>query len=108
MLFVNFLNMKNFVIALICVLGLGLLPFKAEAQDVVRNGNEFVSTKKAKSTKEPIKTIYTYKDSDGKSYPIYLSATGKAFIWKVSKKTGKKYKKYLPEVTKQLQEQSKK
>lgn len=99
--------MKKIITALICVLLSGLLPFnKAEAQqDIARNGNEFVSTKKAKSTKEPIKTIYTYKDSDGKSYPIYLSATGKAFIWKVSKKTGKRYKKYLPEVTKKLNEQ---
>ena len=90
-----------------CVLALGLTPYiKVEAQ-VTRNGNEFVSTKKS-TKKEPIKTNYVYVDSDGKKYPIYISATGKAFIWKVSKKSGKKYKKYLPEVTKELQKQGQK
>lgn len=107
MLFVNFLNMKKIITALICVLGLGLLPFKAEAQNVTREGNTFVSTKKTSTKKEPIKTIYTYIDSDGKTYVIYLSPTGKAYIIKTSKKTGKQYRKYLPEVTKQLNEQSK-
>jgi len=35
-------------------------------------------------------------------YPIYLSSTGKAFIKKVSKKTGKEYKQYIPEIGKQI------
>ena len=75
------------------------------AQSVKRVGNTFVeqvdSSKKA--VKEPKKTEYTYTDKKGNVYPIYLSSTGKAFIVKTSKKTGKEYRQYLPEVTKQLQ-----
>lgn len=54
-----------------------------------------------------VKTQYVFKAKDGKEYPIYISKQGKAFIWRVSKKTGKQYKQYLPEVTKQLQTQKK-
>lgn len=72
-----------------------------KAQGVVRKGNTFVAkvdtTKKATYTK----TVYTYKDATGE-YPIYLSSAGKAFILKTSKKTGKEYRRYLPEVTAQL------
>lgn len=74
------------------------------AQSVRRVGNTFVeqvdSSKKV--VKEPKKTEYTYTDKKGNVYPIYLSSTGKAFIKRISKKTGKEYREYLPEVTKQL------
>ena len=70
------------------------------AQDVKRQGNMFVQQQSSTST--ATKTKYTFKAKDGKVYPIYLSKNGKAFIIRVSKKTGKEYKQYLPEVTKQL------
>lgn len=72
-----------------------------EAQNVKREGKVFVqvSTGLKKGAK---KTEYTYKAKDGKTYPIWLSANGKAYIVRTSKKTGKQYKQYLPEVTKQL------
>ena len=75
------------------------------AQKIERRGNTFVeqvdSSKKV--VKEPKKTEYTYTDKKGNVYPIFLSSTGKAFIIRTSKKTGKEYRQYLPEVTKQLQ-----
>ena len=49
------------------------------------------------------KTKYTYTDSAGIVYPIYLSKDGKAFIIKISEDTGKEYRKYLPLVTKELE-----
>lgn len=72
-----------------------------EAQNVKREGKCFVqmSTGLKKGAK---KTEYTYKTKDGKTYPIWVSANGKAYIVRTSKKTGKEYKQYLPEVTKQL------
>lgn len=78
---------------------------KAYSQNVVRNGNTFVqvsdsSNKIQKDT--PTMTKYFYIGADGKKYPIYVSSKGKYFIIKTSKKTGKEYKQYLPEVTKQL------
>lgn len=40
-------------------------------------------------------TTYTYKCPD-KTYKVYVSRTGSYYIWKVSKRTNKVYKMYLP------------
>ena len=77
------------------------------AQSVQRQGNNFtqVSNKKVSTTKET-KTQYTFTDSKGNVYPVYLSSSGKAFIKKVSKKSGKEYRQYIPEVGKQINPQA--
>ena len=64
----------------------------ASAQSFTRSGNTFVATAKAKA--EPRKTNYTYKDTDGKTYPIYVGKTGSCFIIRTSK-NGNEYRKYL-------------
>lgn len=71
------------------------------AQTVERKGNNFTQVSNKKSSKET-KTEYTFTDSKGKVYPIYLSSTGKAYIKRVSKKTNKEYKQYIPEIGKQI------
>lgn len=76
----------------------------ATAQNVVRVGNVFEQVEKKDSA---VKTAYTYKDKNGISYPIYLSSKGKAYIICQSKKTGRKYKRYLPKVTEQLKKERK-
>ena len=53
-------------------------------------------------SKPATKTEYIYTDNKGNSYPVWLSAKGKAFIIKVSKKTGKEYRQYVPEIGKQI------
>lgn len=70
---------------------------------VEQQGNVFIQ----KSTRggQIIKTNYVYVDSKGQRDTIYLSSTGKAFVFKVSK-NGNTYKKYLPEVTKKLNPQA--
>lgn len=45
---------------------------------------------------EEIKTVYTYKDSKNNEYPIYITAKGACYIKRISQKTGKEYKYYLP------------
>ena len=40
-------------------------------------------------------TTFTYQMPD-KVYKVYKSKSGAFYIWKVSKKTGKPYKMYLP------------
>lgn len=74
----------------------------AVSQNVERQGNTFVQKKSKKETGAFTKTSYVYTDTKGNSYPVYLSSTGKAYIVKVSKKTGKEYKQYIPEVGKQI------
>ena len=93
--------MKKLFIAAIMLLSLNA---GVQAQSVVKSGNTFtqVSNKGGKSSSKETKTQYTFKDSKGNTYPVYLSSTGKAFIKRVSKKTGKEYKQYVPEIGKQI------
>ena len=72
--------------------------FNVSAQSYVREGNTFVqqsNTNRSQST--ATKTKYTWKDKEGKAYPIYLSKNGRAYVMRVSKKTGNEYKFYLGE-----------
>ena len=93
--------MKKLIIAAIMLFSLNV---GVQAQNVVKSGNTFtqVSNKGGKSGGKETKTKYTYTDSKGNVYPVYLSSTGKAFIKRVSKKTGKEYKQYMPEIGKQI------
>ena len=92
--------MKKLLLLVALVMLMGAPIF---AQDVKRNGNTFEQVQSDKvSLKNDTKTKYTYKAKDGKEYPIYLSRNGKAFIVRVSKKSGREYKQYLPQVTEQL------
>ena len=90
--------MKKLVLCISMMLAFGLV---SNAQSVNRQGNTFTQVSNKKSGQET-KTQFTYKDSNGVVYPVYLSSTGKAFIKKVSKKTGKEYKQYVPEIGKQI------
>ena len=94
--------MKKIILAAIMLLSLNV---GVQAQSVVKSGNNFTQVSNNKGGKfsgKETKTKYTYTDSKGNVYPIYLSSTGKAFIKKVSKKTGKEYHQYLPEIGKQI------
>lgn len=95
--------MKRFIIALLLMLALGMNSSSVYAQSVVRSGNTFTTTKVSKPKAEPTKTKFTWKDSKGVEYPIYVSASGSCFILKTSKKTGKEYRQYLgAEVSRQV------
>lgn len=75
------------------------------AQNITRKGNVFVqNSSNSNKIKKDTATLtgYFYQTSDGTKYPIYMSSTGKCFIIRTSAKTGKQYKQYLPEITKQL------
>lgn len=76
-------------------------------QTIERQGNVFVQKSNGRNSGQVTKTNYVYVDSKGQRDTIYLSSTGKAFVYRVSKKTGNVYKKYLPEVTAQLQSNEK-
>ena len=98
--------MKKLLLLVALVMLMGAPIF---AQDVKRNGNTFEQVQSDKVTlKNDTKTKYTYKAKDGKEYPIYLSRNGKAFIVRVSKKSGREYKQYLPQVTEQLSKEGEK
>ena len=87
---------------IVLILGFIVLATRTQAQ-IVQQGKHFIE-QKSDSTSRGGATItgYIYTDKKGVDYPIYLSSKGNAFIIKVSQKTGKKYRKYLPEVTAKL------
>ena len=89
--------MKKILIMLV-LLCVGLT---SNAQNYTREGNTFVSTRSVKA--EPVKTKFTWKDSNGNEYPVYISSKGSCFVIRVSSKTGKEYKNYLgPEISEQI------
>lgn len=76
-------------IAIMCV-------FNCNAQSFTREGKTF-SAVSTKSKSEGKLTGYTWKDSKGIEYPIYIRENGHCYIIKVSKKNGKEYKQSLSE-----------
>lgn len=80
------------------IAALSLLTLAASGQNYTRNGKEFSSVRKERtsSVSEGKKTGYTWKDSKGNVYDIYISERGACYILRTSSKTGKVYKSYLP------------
>nr|DAG97122.1 MAG TPA: hypothetical protein [Crassvirales sp.] len=56
---------------------------------------DYVPTKRQSVINTDSTTTDTYTISSIK-YPVFKSKSGAFYIWKTSKKTGKKYKYYLP------------
>ena len=56
---------------------------------------DYVPTKRQLVVNTDSTTTDTYTISSIK-YPVFKSKSGAFYIWKTSKKTGKKYKYYLP------------
>ncbi len=95
---------KISLILAIIVLILGCCVSNARAQkNVTLKGKTFI-VQNDSSENQGTPTGYEYQTADGTIYPVYLSKNGKAFIWRTSKKTGKKYRYYLPKITEMLNE----
>ena len=77
----------KYIIALLVALSMSV----ASYADVVKEGNVYVQ--KTTIVKEKETGVY-YQDKDGNI--IYVSPKGSLYIKKISKKTGKEYKYYLP------------
>lgn len=84
------INMK-YIIALLVALVLSVSSYA----DVVRNGDTF-KVENTTSVNQDTKTKYTWEDKEGNKYPIYITKKCACYIIKVSKKTDKEYKYYLP------------
>lgn len=97
--------MKKFIIGIIIILTALMGCQTVKAQNYSREGKTFVSQKSnGASTSNDVLTSYTWKDSKGNEYPIYLHKYTKgenegkwgAYVIRKSAKTGKKYKYYIP------------
>ena len=90
----------KYIIVLLVALSMSV----ASYADVVRDGNTF-RVENTTSVNKDTKTKYTWEDKESNKYPIYITKKGACYVIKVSKKTGKEYKYYLP---KDIQETIKK
>ena len=79
----------KYIIALLVALSMSV----ASYADVVKEGNVYVQ--KTTTVKEKETGVY-YQDKDGIRYIIYVSPKGSLYIKKISKKTSREYKYYLP------------
>lgn len=77
---------------ILCIL-LALFCITANAE-VKREGDTFKVEQSAKAS--DTKTRYTWEDKGGNKYPIFVTKKGACYVIRVSKKTGKEYKQYLP------------
>lgn len=94
------IQIRRLFALLLLALCIGLV---ANAQTYTRSGNTFISSKGEQVKAEPVKTKFTWKDSKGREYPVYISSSGSCFVIRVSSKTGKEYKSYLgPEISQQI------
>lgn len=84
-------------ILLVLAILFGSIAVKAE---VIQQGNSFIQVEA-----KDVPTSFTYTDKEGRIYPIFKSQKGSFYIVKISKKTGKEYKYYLP---KEIQDKIKK
>ncbi len=77
------------------ILSLTIAGLACHAQNAKQDASgNYVAVSKAKDTTYT-PTGKTYTDSKGVVYPVLITATGKVFVMRTSKKTGKTYKQYL-------------
>ena len=80
----------KYIIALLVALSMSVASYAG----VVRYGDTFLV--ETASVNQDTKTKYTWQDKDGNIYPIYITKKCACYVIKVSKKTDKEYKYYLP------------
>ena len=83
---------KSFLIAMLIIASVSA----SYAQNYTKDGKTYKSEKTIKQSSER-ETGFTWEDSKGIQYPIYMSKSGSCYIKKISKKTGNEYKQYLGE-----------
>ena len=80
--------MKKLLTVLLLTIGM-----MSAAQNITKKDGYYQPVAKEKKNDVPFGE--SYKDKDGKVYPIFQSAKGKFYIIRISKKTGEPYHYYL-------------
>ena len=84
--------MKKILIMLL----IAVFSMNCVAQTYTVKGNTYSSVKKS-TKKEGVKTPYTWEDSKGNTYQIYILDNGRCYVNRISGTTGKQYRQYLDE-----------
>lgn len=86
------IQIRRLLTLLLLVLAIGLA---ANAQNYKIEGNTISSTGRVNNSSTPIITGFTWVDSKGISYPVFMSNSGSCFIIKHRKSDNKEYRDYL-------------
>lgn len=86
--------MKKFIIILLAII-LGVVANAQTSEVTFKKEGTTYSSNSTRGTSVEKKTGFTWKDSKGVEYPIYMSSTGSCYVKRVSQKTGNEYKQYL-------------
>lgn len=81
--------MKRYIFCLL----IALFSIASYSQNVIKEGKTFKTSIVQTEDKQ---TEFNWEDKKGVKYPIYISKKGTLYIKRVSSKTGKEYKQYLP------------
>lgn len=88
-----------FILFIFCV---GIIT-NADNKNYKCENKTYSSTGRVNNSSAPTSTGFTWQDSKGKTYPIYISDKGSCYIIRTSKNTGKEYKSYLgPEISQDI------
>lgn len=96
--------MKKFIIIVLIALITPMYCF-SQNNNYKKEGKTIIQTSTARqSSSKDVQTEYTYKDTKGNTYPIFLHQYTKGekagkwgcYVIKTSAKTGKEYKYYIP------------
>ena len=87
---------------IIVLMGCVVCECQAQSKKPIRKTTKDSTIVDKSTIKDAKMTKYYYLTADGTKYPIYMSSDGKCFIIRTSSKHGKKYRQYLPEITKKL------
>lgn len=85
--------MKKTIVAIVLMFCLCNANGQTKVQKT-KNGN-YIAVAAARVSTPGRLTGKAYTDSKGVNYPVWISANGKLYIVRISKKTGKEYKQYL-------------
>ena len=89
--------MKKYFLLVLMVLTIGVNNSNAnDSTTFVVKGNMYSKVVQSKQKSEPTQTPYVYQVG-GQELPILLSANGRAYVIRISQKTGNEYKYYLGE-----------
>lgn len=81
----------KYIISLLIMLTFSMSSFA----EVKREGDTF-KVEQTSSKVNDTKTKYTWEDKEGNKCPIFITKKGACYVLRISKKTGKEYKYYLP------------
>lgn len=89
--------MKKILLTVCALVSMTVCGYSQESRQVRQEGKNFIQVQTTRSKGEPVNTGYTFTDSKGVTYPIFMGNSGSCFIVRVSKKTGNEYRMYLGE-----------